>query len=60
MHFNGQSTTVLDGEHATGVAYCLAHHVKVDGSERSVMIAAIRYLERLSKKMTSGASASAS
>ena len=45
MHFNGQSTTVLDGDHATGVAYCLAHHVKADGSARSLMIAAIRYLD---------------
>jgi ketosteroid isomerase-like protein len=45
MHFNGQSTTTLDGDHASGVAYCLAHHVKVDGSERSLMIAAIRYLD---------------
>jgi hypothetical protein len=36
MHFNGQSTAVLDGEHAAGVAYCLAHHVKVEGSERSL------------------------
>jgi hypothetical protein len=24
MHFN---TTVLDGDHASGVTYCLAHHV---------------------------------
>jgi len=45
MHFNGQSTTVLDGDRASGVAYCLAHHVKVDGSARSLMIAAIRYLD---------------
>ena len=45
MHFNGQSTTVLDGDRAEGVAYCLAHHVKVEGSERSLMIAAIRYLD---------------
>ena len=48
-HFNGQSTTVLDGEHATGVAYCLAHHVKVDGSTRILMIAAIRYLDTVVK-----------
>src|SRR6202011_3621932 len=41
MHINGQSTTVLDGDRATGVAYCMAHHVKVDGSARSLMIAAI-------------------
>jgi hypothetical protein len=45
MHFNGQSTTVLNGEHAAGGAYCLAHHVKVDGSERSLTIAAIHYLD---------------
>lgn len=45
MHFNGQSTTVIDGDHAAGVAYCLAHHVKAEGSERSLMVAAIRYLD---------------
>jgi ketosteroid isomerase-like protein len=49
MHFNGQSTTVLDGDRASGVAYCLAHHVKVDGSARSLMIAAIRYLDTFVK-----------
>ena len=49
MHFNGQSTTELDGDHASGVVYCLAHHVKVDGSERSLMIAAIRYLDTFVK-----------
>src|ERR1700752_997829 len=31
MHFNGQSTTELDDDRATGVTYCLAHHVKVNG-----------------------------
>ena len=49
MHFNGQSTTTLDGERAAGVAYCLAHHVKVDGPERSMMTAAIRYLDAFVK-----------
>jgi ketosteroid isomerase-like protein len=49
MHFNGQSTTVLDGDHASGVTYCLAHHVKVEGSARSLMIAAIRYLDTFVK-----------
>jgi ketosteroid isomerase-like protein len=49
MHFNGQSTTALDGDHASGVTYCLAHHVKVDGSARSLMIAAIRYLDTFVK-----------
>ena len=45
MHFNGQSTAVLDGDHASGVTYCLAHHVRVEGSARSLMVAAIRYLD---------------
>jgi ketosteroid isomerase-like protein len=49
MHFNGQSTTTLEGDRATGVSYCLAHHVKVDGSARSLMIAAIRYLDSFVK-----------
>jgi ketosteroid isomerase-like protein len=49
MHFNGQSTTTLDGERASGVAYCTAHHVKVDGPERSLMTAAIRYLDTFVK-----------
>jgi ketosteroid isomerase-like protein len=49
MHFNGQSTTVLEGDRATGLTYCLAHHVKVDGSARSLMIAAIRYLDSFLK-----------
>jgi hypothetical protein len=25
MHFNGQSTNVLDGDRATGESYCIAH-----------------------------------
>ena len=48
-HFNGQSTIVLDGTEATGVSYCLAHHVSVHGSERNLMIASLRYLDRFAK-----------
>jgi hypothetical protein len=50
MHFNGQCTAVLDGDHASGVTYCLAHHVKVEGSVRSLMVAAIRYLDSFVKR----------
>jgi hypothetical protein len=50
MHFNGQSTTVLDGDDASGVTYCMAHHVKIDGRTRSLMIAAIRYLDTYAKR----------
>src|ERR1700745_4118280 len=50
MRFNGQSTAVLDGDQASGVTYCLAHHVKVEGSARSLMVAAIRYLDSFVKR----------
>jgi hypothetical protein len=50
MHFNGQSTVVLDGDHASGVTYCLAHHVKIEGAVRSLMVAAIRYLDSFVKQ----------
>jgi hypothetical protein len=50
MHFNGQSTTILNGEHAAGVVYCVAHHVKVEASERTLMVAAIRYLDAYVKQ----------
>jgi hypothetical protein len=50
MHFNGQSTiTVTGSSAATGESYCLAHHVMAVGGERSLMIAAIRYLDAFLK-----------
>ena len=43
-HFVGQSTILtLSGDRATGEAYCLAHHVTVDGSNRRLMVASLRY-----------------
>jgi ketosteroid isomerase-like protein len=48
-HFNGQSTVTLNGTEATGVSYCLAHHVSAHGSEQSLMIASIRYLDKFKK-----------
>lgn len=43
-HFIGQSTILsLTGDKATGVAYCLAHHVTVADGKRRLMIASIRY-----------------
>lgn len=48
-HFNGQSTVTWSQDSATGVSYCLAHHVKVDGSNRSLMVASIRYLDHFVK-----------
>jgi ketosteroid isomerase-like protein len=59
MHFNGQSTVVLDGDHASGGTYCMAHHVTVDGSVRRLMVAAIRYLDTFVKHDGAWFSASA-
>jgi ketosteroid isomerase-like protein len=49
-HFVGQSTvfTLADGR-ATGEAYCLAHHVTVDGGKRRLMVASLRYLDTFVK-----------
>jgi ketosteroid isomerase-like protein len=49
-HFNGQSTVRLDGDHATGESYCIAHHLTVDGRKRTMMLASIRYLDRFVKQ----------
>ena len=50
-HFLGQSTIfTLTGDRATGEAYCLAHHVTVDGGKRRLMIASLRYLDSFVKR----------
>jgi hypothetical protein len=50
-HFLGQSTifTLTNGR-ATGEAYCLAHHLTVDGEKRRLMVASLRYLDTFVKK----------
>ena len=49
-HFVGQSTTtMLEGNRAAGEAYCLAHHVTVDGAKRRLMVASLRYLDSFVK-----------
>jgi hypothetical protein len=49
-HFVGQSTIfTLDGDRATGEAYCLAHHVMADSGKRRLMIASLRYLDTFAK-----------
>jgi hypothetical protein len=50
MHFVGQSTILsLTPAKGTGEAYCLAHHLTVDGGKRSLMIAALRYYDTFVK-----------
>jgi hypothetical protein len=49
-HFVGQSTIfTLTSDRATGEAYCLAHHVTVDGGKRRLMLASLRYLDAFVK-----------
>ena len=49
-HFVGQSTILtLSDDRATGEAYCLAHHVTIDGNKRRLMVASLRYLDTFVK-----------
>jgi hypothetical protein len=49
-HFVGQSTIfTLGGDRVTGEAYCLAHHVTVEGGRRRLMVASLRYLDTFVK-----------
>jgi len=49
-HFVGQSTIfTLTNDRATGEAYCLAHHVTVDGERRRLMVASLRYYDTFAK-----------
>ena len=50
MHFVGQSTILaLTSDRATGETYTLAHHLTVDGGQRRLMIAALRYSDTFVK-----------
>ena len=49
-HFVGQSTIfTLTDDQATGEAYCLAHHITVEGEKRRLMLASLRYLDTFVK-----------
>jgi hypothetical protein len=50
MHFVGHSTIFeLTGDRGKGEAYCMAHHLTVDGEKRRLMIAALRYYDTFVK-----------
>jgi SnoaL-like domain len=50
MHFVGQSTIfTLTDDRVTGEAYCLAHHLTVEGEKRRLMVAALRYYDTFVK-----------
>ena len=49
-HFVGQSAIfTLASDRATGEAYCLAHHVTIDGEKRRLMVASLRYSDTFVK-----------
>jgi hypothetical protein len=49
-HFVGQSTIfTLTNDRGTGEAYCLAHHVKIKGGNRRLMLASLRYYDTFVK-----------
>jgi hypothetical protein len=49
-HFLGQSTIfTLTDDRGKGEAYCLAHHLTVEGGKRRLMIASLRYFDTFAK-----------
>ena len=49
-HFVGQNTIfTLSADRGTGEAYCLAHHVTIEGGKRRLMLASLRYLDTFVK-----------
>ena len=50
MHFNGQCAIRVEGNQATGVTYCRAYHLKIPGGVQQLMIAGIRYYDKMIKQ----------
>jgi ketosteroid isomerase-like protein len=50
MHLLGQTTILtLTGDRGTGETYCMPHHLTIDGGNRRLMIAALRYTDTFVK-----------
>ena len=50
MHFLGQTTILtLTRDRGTGETYCMPHHLTIDGKNRHLMIAALRYMDTFVK-----------
>jgi hypothetical protein len=50
MHFLGQTTILtLTRDRGTGETYCMPHHLTIDGKNRRLMIAALRYIDTFVK-----------
>jgi hypothetical protein len=50
MHFNGQSTVVINGDQASADSYTIAHHLYTEGGTQKLMIAYLRYLDTFVKQ----------
>ena len=46
MHFVGNHDVTVDGDAATGLVYCLAHHIFGDDEERKDRFVAVHYDDR--------------
>jgi len=50
MHLLGQTTILtLTSDRGTGETYCMPHHLTIDGENRRLMIAALRYMDTFVK-----------
>ena len=50
MHFLGQTTILtLTSDRGTGETYCMPHHLTIEGKNRHLMIAALRYYDTFVK-----------
>src|ERR1700678_2206558 len=50
MHLLGQTTILtLTGDRGAGETYCMPHHLTIDGENRRLMIAALRYSDTFVK-----------
>jgi hypothetical protein len=50
MHFLGQTTILtLTTDRGTGETYCMPHHLTIEGKNRRLMIAALRYYDTFVK-----------
>jgi SnoaL-like domain len=50
MHFLGQTTILtLTRDRGTGETYCMPHHLTINGENRRLMIAALRYMDTFAK-----------
>ncbi|MGO8949502.1 MAG: nuclear transport factor 2 family protein [Ktedonobacterales bacterium] len=43
----GQSTIAINGDHALGESYCLAHHLWKKDRKRTLLVVSIRYYDKM-------------